>query len=155
MAQALEGQPPETPLPADIAAELNALNTFQRYKVDRLRQSSALLEPSERLDPARAFGRGARDLRGEEFAALRDIKDAGKVAAEVEALTAKATAPKLPAPERQRLLGGLLDTLPRLSPARALPTADRAGGSPGGPSWRGAGAPTGRRAHARGPLRPG
>jgi hypothetical protein len=125
VAQALDGLPPETPLPADIAAELNALATFQRYKVDRLRQSSALLEPSERLDPARAYGRGARDLRGEEFAALRDIKDAGKVASEVEALTAKATAPKLAAPERQRLLGGLLDTLPRLSPARALPLLDR------------------------------
>ncbi|WP_164016882.1 hypothetical protein [Pyxidicoccus trucidator] len=125
VAQALEGLPPETPLPPDIAAELNALSTFQRYKVDRLRQSSALLEPSERLDPARAFGRGARDLRGEEFAALRDIKDAGKVAAEVEALTARATAPKLAAPERQRLLGGLLDTLPRLPPARALPLLDR------------------------------
>ncbi|MBZ4415819.1 hypothetical protein [Myxococcus sp. RHSTA-1-4] len=124
VAQALEGLPPETPLPADIAAELNALSTFQRYKVDRLRQASALLEPSERLDPARAFGRGARDLRGEEFAALRDIKDAGKVAAEVEALTARALAPKLPAPERQRLVGGLLDTLPRLSPARALPLLD-------------------------------
>ncbi|MCP3142628.1 hypothetical protein [Pyxidicoccus xibeiensis] len=125
VAQALEGQPPETPLPPDIAAELNLLNTFQRYKVDRLRQSSALLEPSERLDPARAFGRGSLDLRGEEFAALRDIKDAGQVAAQVEALTAKATAPKLAALERQRLLGGLLDTLPRLPPARALPLLDR------------------------------
>lgn len=125
VAQALEGQAPETPLPPDIAAELNALNTFQRYKVDRLRQSSALLEPSERLDPARAFGRGARDLRGEEFAALRDIQDPVKVAAEVEALTSRATAPKLAAPERQRLLGGLLDTLPRLPPARALPLLDR------------------------------
>ncbi|QSQ27468.1 hypothetical protein JY651_22270 [Pyxidicoccus parkwayensis] len=125
VAQALEGQPPETPLPADIAAELNALNTFQRYKVDRLRQSSALLEPSERLDPARAFGRGARDLRGEEFAALRDIRDPVKVAVEVEGLTSRATAPKLAAPEKQRLLGGLLDTLPRLSPARALPLLDR------------------------------
>ncbi|HZI12109.1 MAG TPA: hypothetical protein VE153_17115 [Myxococcus sp.] len=125
VAQALEGLPPETPLPPDIAAELNALVTFARYKVDRLRQSSALLEPSERLDPARAYGRGARDLRGEEFAALRDIKDAGRVAAEVESLTAKATAPKLAVAERQRLLGGVLDTLPRLSPARALPLLDR------------------------------
>jgi hypothetical protein len=125
VAQALEGLPPETPLPADIATELNALSTFQRYKVDRLRQASALLEPSERLDPARAFGRGARDLRGEEFAALRDIKDAGQVVAEVEALTTRALAPGLPVPERQRLVGGLLDTLPRLSPARALPLLDR------------------------------
>ncbi|NMO17224.1 hypothetical protein HPC49_13090 [Pyxidicoccus fallax] len=123
--QALEGLPPETPLPPDIASELNALSTFQRYKVDRLRQASALLEPSERLDPARAFGRGARDLRGEEFAALRDVKDAGKVAAELDRLTVRAVAVGLPAPERQRLVGGVLDTLPRLSPASALPLFDR------------------------------
>lgn len=125
VAQAMEGQPPETPLPSDIAAELNALSTFQRYKVDRLRQASALLEPSERLDPARAFGRGARDLRGEEFAALRDLKDPSQVAAQVEALTGRATAASMPPEERQRLIGGLLDTLPRVAPARALPLLNR------------------------------
>ncbi|MFP2961071.1 hypothetical protein ACLEPN_25485 [Myxococcus sp. 1LA] len=125
VAQALEGQPPETPLPADIAAELNALGTFQRYKVDRLRQASALLEPSERLDPARAFGRGARDLRGEEFAALRDLKDPAQVTAQMESLTGRATDVTQPVAERQRLIGGLLDTLPRVAPARALPLLDR------------------------------
>ncbi|WP_426751227.1 hypothetical protein [Myxococcus sp. Y35] len=121
VAQALEGQPPETPLPPDIAAELNALGTFQRYKVDRLRQASVLLEPSERLDPARAFGRGARDLRGEEFAALRDLKDPAQVAAQMQALTGRATDTSQPLAERQRLIGGLLDTLPRVAPARAVP----------------------------------
>ncbi|MCE9667173.1 hypothetical protein LY474_05025 [Myxococcus stipitatus] len=123
--QSLEGQPLETPLPAPIAAELNALATFQRYKVDRLRQACALLEPSERLDPARAFGRGTRDLRGEEFAALRDIQDAVEASAAVEALVKRATAPRLPAEEQQRLIGGLLETLPRLAPARALPLLDQ------------------------------
>ncbi|NTX14105.1 hypothetical protein HUA76_25195 [Myxococcus sp. CA056] len=124
VAQALEGEPLETPLPADISAELNALATFQRYKVDRLRQASALLEPSERLDPARAFGRGTRDLRGEEFAALRDIRDAATVTHEVVQLVRRATGARLPAPERLRLIGGLLETLPRLAPARALPLLD-------------------------------
>ncbi|GEN09525.1 hypothetical protein SAMN05443572_109179 [Myxococcus fulvus] len=122
--QALEGEPLETPLPADIAAELNALATFQRYKVDRLRQGSGLLEPSERLDPARAFGRGTRDLRGEEFAALRDIRDPEVVHHEVHQLVQRATGAKLNAAERQRLIGGLLETLPRLPLARALPLMD-------------------------------
>lgn len=121
VAQALEGQPPEAPLPAEIAAELNALGTFNRYKVDRLRQASAILEPSERLDPTRAYGRGARDLRGEEFAALRDLRDTAQVAAALEQLTGRATSPLTPVPERQRLAEGLLDSLPRLPPARALP----------------------------------
>jgi len=124
VAQALEGEPLESPLPADISAELNALATFQRYKVDRLRQASALLEPSERLDPARAFGRGTRDLRGEEFAALRDIRDTATVTHEVVQLVRRATGARVQAPERLRLIGGLLDTLPRLSPARALPLMD-------------------------------
>jgi cellulose synthase operon protein C len=122
VAHALEGQPPEVPLPAEIAAELNALSTFNRYKVDRLRQSSVILEPSERLDPMRAYGRGARDLRGEEFAALRDLRDTAQVvAAALEQLTSRATSPLTPVPERQRLAEGLLDSLPRLPPARALP----------------------------------
>ncbi|NVJ20326.1 hypothetical protein HUW62_03710 [Myxococcus sp. AM011] len=124
VAQALEGEPLESPLPADISAELNALATFQRYKVDRLRQASALLEPSERLDPARAFGRGTRDLRGEEFAALRDIRDAATVTHEVVQLVRRATGARVQAPERLRLIGGLLETLPRLAPARALPLMD-------------------------------
>ncbi|MCP3102328.1 hypothetical protein LZ198_25995 [Myxococcus sp. K15C18031901] len=123
--QALEGQPLEAPLPPAIAAELNALASFQRYKVDRLRQASALLEPSERLDPARAFGRGTRDLRGEEFAALRDLQDVREVTATVQALVKRATAPRLQAAEQQRLIGGLLETLPRLAPARALPLMDQ------------------------------
>lgn len=118
--QALEGAPQEAPLPPDIAAELNALGTFERYKVDRLRQVSALLEPGERLDPAKAFGRGTRDVRGEEFAALRDLRDPETLWHEVTQLVKRATRTQLQAPERVRLIGGLLETLPRLPSARAL-----------------------------------
>jgi hypothetical protein len=125
VAQALEGQPAESPLPHELAAELNALSTFHRYKVDRLRQASTILEPSERLDPLQAFGRGARNLRGEEFVHLSEVKDVEPLAKAVEQLAARASAPLTPAPERQRLLEGLLDTLPRLPPARALPVLTR------------------------------
>ncbi|WP_342381325.1 hypothetical protein NVS55_16840 [Myxococcus stipitatus] len=122
--QALEGTPLEAPLPPDIAAELNALGTFERYKVDRLRQASAFLEPGERLDPAKAFGRGTRDVRGEEFAALRDLREPETLAHEVAQLVKRAIGARLQAPERTRLIGGLLETLPRLPPARALPLMD-------------------------------
>jgi hypothetical protein len=125
VAQALEGQPVETPLPHALAGELNALSSFHRYKVDRLRQASTILEPSERLDPTRSFGRGERDARGEEFAVLREVKDAARLATAVEQLAARALSLLTPAPERQRLLEGLLDTLPRLSPAQALPLLAR------------------------------
>jgi hypothetical protein len=125
VAQALEGQPAESPLPHELATELNGLSTFHRYKVDRLRQASTILEPSERLDPVRAYGRGARDLRGEEFAHLSQVKDVAQLATAVEQLTARASSPLTPAPERQRLLEGLLDTLPRLPAARALPLLTR------------------------------
>ncbi|ATB37124.1 hypothetical protein CYFUS_002545 [Cystobacter fuscus] len=125
VAQALEGLPSETPLPHELATELHALGSFHRYKVDRLRQASTILEPSERLDPARSFGRGERDPRGEEFAVLREEKDVERLVTAVEQLAARALSLLTPAPERQRLLEGLLDTLPRLPPARALPLLAR------------------------------
>jgi hypothetical protein len=125
VAQALEGQPADAPLPQELAAELNALSTFHLYQVNRLRQASMILEPSERLDPAQAYARDARDLRGEEFASLSELKDVARLTSAVEQLAARASAPLTPVPERERLLEGLLDTLPRLPPARALPLMTR------------------------------
>ncbi len=57
--QALEGAAPDTPLPPEVNGLLNGLEPYMRYKVDRLRQFSLVLEPQERLDPWAASG--ARD----------------------------------------------------------------------------------------------
>lgn len=110
---ALEGLPAETPLPAELSARLNALAKLDRYKVDRVRQCSKVLEPQERLDPIAAFHRGEADPRGPEFADLRGVADEAILAKGIAAIMtkAKASAPE----ERARLYDGAMDFFPLVS----------------------------------------
>jgi hypothetical protein len=119
---ALEGKPVETPLPTEIAGRLNALAKFDRYKVDRLREVSTILEPQENLEPIRAYQRGDKDPRGPEFEKLRGMTDADELAKEVERLMEVAV--KASSEERDRLFDGLMDFFP-LIPARAKRNLDR------------------------------
>ncbi len=48
--QAREAKAPDGPLPPDLLARLNALPADERYRVDRFRQHSRLLDPSERIN---------------------------------------------------------------------------------------------------------
>jgi hypothetical protein len=117
VAQALEGLPPEVPLPPDIAARLNALDKLSRYKVDRVRQFSWSLEPHERLDPIVAFHRNEADPRGAEFAALRGVSDVATIEDAIERIltTARAAAPD----ERARIYDGAMDFFPMMHVDRA------------------------------------
>ncbi len=123
--QALEGASPETPLAPDINALLSGLEAFLRYKVDRLRQSSMVLEPQERLDPMGLFWRSSQNARGEELAALRGIRDPAELLKAIEARSLVAADPQLGAEERARLLDSLLDFLPQLPESQALPLLQR------------------------------
>ena len=112
--QALEGLPPETPLPAEVRAGLDRLARLDRYKVDRVRQASQILEPQQRLDPILAFQTGEPDARGPEFEALRgraDVQGVAEVLARIIALGEQAKPD-----ERARLLGGAMDFFPLLPP---------------------------------------
>jgi hypothetical protein len=51
--QALDGRPTAGPLPSRLLESLELLDRTRRYKVDRLREHSEILEPHERLDPYR------------------------------------------------------------------------------------------------------
>src|SRR5262249_60379368 len=104
--QALGGQPPDRPLSPEVSGRLDALESFERYKVDRLRQASRVLEPHERLDPVGAYTRRARDPRGDEFAGLRGVTDLRALEAGLEPLITRATASDIPHEERLRLLDG-------------------------------------------------
>jgi hypothetical protein len=119
--QALEGLPAETPLSPEIQAELASLEKFLRYKVDRLRQASSILEPQEHLDPIGAFTRADKDPRGAEFAGLRGMTDPGKLRAEVERLMGVALALDTAPEESDRLFDGLMDFFPVLGEAAAIP----------------------------------
>jgi hypothetical protein len=118
--QALEGLAFETPLPTAIAAELTDLDQFSRFKMDRLRRESRILEPQERLDPFLAFQQGARDPRGDEFAAMRGMDDPARIAAEVERLLHRALLPATAAEDRGRLFDGLMDFFFKLPEAQAV-----------------------------------
>jgi hypothetical protein len=116
--QAVEGLPPETPLSPEIATRLNALDKFSRYKVDRVRQFSQVLEPHERLDPVVAFQRGEQDPRGAEFTELRGMSNVAALEEAVEQIFAKA---RQGGPDdRARLFDGVMDFFPTIGGERAV-----------------------------------
>jgi hypothetical protein len=123
--QALEGLPIEAPLPPAIAQKLEGLERLARYKVDRLRQTSTLLEPQERLDPFRGFLGSTRDARGPELAALRGIADLDALALAIAKHLEHATATTTSIDERARLFDGLMDFLPLLAESQAAPMLEQ------------------------------
>ena len=122
--QAIAGLPPETPLPEPLGAQLAGLDRVARYKVDRLREASRILEPNERLDAIGAFSKKQADARGPEFAALRALADPGARAKELLRLVQAAR----PADEddRFRLLDGCFDVMLELPESHAVPSLIRA-----------------------------
>ncbi|HEU4734969.1 MAG TPA: hypothetical protein VFT22_44055, partial [Kofleriaceae bacterium] len=121
--QAIAGAAPETPLPGALGARLAALDRVSRYKVDRLREASRILEPLERPDAIGAFSQRQNDSRGPEFAALRGLTDHRARAREVGALVQAAAASDA---ERERLVDGVLDVLLELPESEAVPILGRA-----------------------------
>jgi hypothetical protein len=123
--QALEGVSAETPLGPDINGQLPALEPFQRYKVDRLRQFSNVLEPQERLDATSDFFRAHQKQGAEELAALRGLEDPAELLRGIEQRARVAADASLSPDERARLIDGLLDFLPSLPESQALPLLQR------------------------------
>jgi hypothetical protein len=118
IAHALEGLPAETPLPAEVSAALNGLAKLDRYKIDRVRQCSKVLEPQERLDPILAFQRGDADPRGPEFASLRGLSPGAAMDEAVAAIMKSAKS--APADERARLYDGVMDFFSMIPHEQAL-----------------------------------
>src|SRR5690606_25517959 len=122
--QALAGESRATPLPAAIAATLNELPKLDRYKVDRLRSASTILEAHERLDPMQAFQRGG-DSRGHEFEVLRSLADSALLVAAIGPILDLAASSKSSDEDRARLLDGVMDFFPLISEADAVPALRR------------------------------
>jgi hypothetical protein len=118
--QALDGQLIEAPLPPAIAQRLNTFRRFLRYKVDRLRQSSLILEPHERLDPVLGFQQAKRDPRGEDVAQLRGTIDQRRLTEHVTRMMDRALDAATPPDERARVFDVALDFLPRIPRAEAV-----------------------------------
>ena len=124
--QALEGVAPYTPLAPEINGLLTGLESLDRYKVDRLRQFSQVLEPQERLEAISAFWRNnQREGRGEELAALRSLREPAELLKAIQSRMSVAADAQLGVEERVRLIDGLLDYLPQLPESQALPLLQR------------------------------
>lgn len=116
--------PPETALPEPLGSQLAGLDRVARYKVDRLREASRILEPLERPDAIGAFSKRQHDSRGPEFAELRKLSDPTARAKEIARLTE--VADKAIEAEKARLLDGIFDVLLELPEAGAVPILSRA-----------------------------
>jgi len=122
----LEGVAPYTPLAPEINSLLGGLEALDRYKVDRLRQFSQVLEPQERLEAISAFWRNnTREGRGEELGALRSLREPAELLKAIQSRMSVAADAQLAVEERVRLIDGLLDYLPQLPESQALPLLQR------------------------------
>lgn len=119
--QALNGIPRDALLPAEASAKLAGLPDLERYQVDRLRSASGILESRERLNPFKTYERRFQDARGPEFAELRGVTEPSVL--EPALLEIVDNVPGHG--EAGRLIDGVLDFLPLLSAASAVPLLDR------------------------------
>jgi hypothetical protein len=122
--QAIAGLPQETGLPDPLGAQLAGLDRVARYKVDRLREASRILEPLERPDAIGAFSKRQHDSRGPEFAALRGISESAVRSKEIARLVEVASSAV--EAEKARLLDGVFDVLLELPESGAIPILARA-----------------------------
>lgn len=84
--QALAGKPWSGLLPEELLEYLGGLDRINKYKVDRLREQSRILEPHEKINPYRDWqGRYTDDL-GKELAGLPDLLTATDLEARIHKL---------------------------------------------------------------------
>lgn len=108
--QVADSQSSHDPLPAELLAQLDDMERLDRYKVDRLRQQSRILEPHERIDPYRRWHRRYKDKLFQSLAELYDLSDNKQIHVAVEKLLKE----NLNGPQGLRVLATALELAPRL-----------------------------------------
>jgi hypothetical protein len=114
--QALAGWPEGAPLPVQLLDRLVALQKFDRYKVDRLREVSFILEPIEALEPVGAYQRPL----GRETDALRKERELESLTREIDRILSPTASL-----EDGRILNVALSMLPRMPSAEAQVRLER------------------------------
>lgn len=112
--QACNLLPHETPLSPSLLGELNSIDRLSRYKIDRLREISNILESQKQQDPIRAFSQGLTDSRGEEFVELRGMTDISLLSLSIDNLFYKTLKHSNPI-EKARIINGLMNFFPQLA----------------------------------------
>ena len=112
--QSLEGKPHLGQLPDNLLQGLTGLkDRLDRYKIDRLRQHSRVLEPHEKIDPYRSWGQRFADELSKELALLFDVHDTHDLTQRLETLLYRRMG-KLKLPEQMRVVTTALELSPRL-----------------------------------------
>ena len=122
--QALEGASNANPLPDQLLDYLEQMSKLDRYKVDRLRQHSHILEPHEQMDPYHSWRRAAEGDMQTELARLFDITDRNLLLKKIQALFQHAKTED----EQAQVLSRALELSPRLGEKQAtqwLATVDQ------------------------------
>lgn len=123
--QALGGMAANAPLPPELMSRRDDLGRMSRYKVDRLRQGSRILEPSVGLDPFRDFHRPERSAAFAGFASLPDDELAERLDEILDRV--EKNEPQEDG-VREEQLGNVLDLLDLLPEALAVPRLSRIAG---------------------------
>jgi hypothetical protein len=113
-------------------AKLDGMDRESRYKVDRLRSHSHILEPHERIDPYRRWDGRYDDLIRRQLAELYEPCDREALQERLEPLLKQALAARSPAETESWVLTTALELAPRLGEeytarlfAQAPPLLDR------------------------------
>ncbi len=90
-----------------------------RYKIDKLRAHSRILEPHEKIDPYRAWHGHFADALANDLALLADVRDPDVLSSRLRALLGEKKAVKAKK-ARARVLATALELAPRLGDAFAV-----------------------------------
>jgi hypothetical protein len=123
--QALNGQRPGGPLPADELAALEGMERLSRYVVDRLRKHSRILEPDQVINPYRHSVARISEFEGA-LAKLTDLTDRNEVASRIEKLLREVPKGAKGNEQRARVLLAGLEAAPRVGEEFARRLLDQA-----------------------------
>ena len=120
--QALNGDPNSGSLGKELLDAAASMEAFDRYKLDKLRQYSRILEPHERIDACSRWGNSFTDALTQELNALNDVVDRMKLRKTIDQLLRR----KGTAQDKIRILSRALELSPRLDETFALELLDLA-----------------------------
>lgn len=119
--QTAQGGNSRDPLPEDLLRNLEHMDRLDRYKIDRMRQHSRVLEPHDRIDAYRRWHRRYTDELFQTLAELKDLLDLKKVEVKLRGLLKE-----FPSGVRGlRVLACALEYAPRLGDEFAQQLLDR------------------------------
>ncbi len=125
--QALEGKAQAGRLPAELLEQLAFMDRLPRFKIDRLREHSRILEPHDKIDPYRRWHGHFQDDLSRELALLADLNDRILLASRLtELLQSRRKWSRVEAPTA-RILATALELAPRLGEEFARGLLDRIG----------------------------